>query len=219
MPPTPESRRPSPASMVMTRIGGRDYPLRSVPQCKTCQSPHRLLIENALLQGRTYKAIERELEGLDPGPMGNPNAEGISHHYKEGHLPLPQAVQRRLIERRAEEIGINMESAVDSLVDKVTVAQSIVQKGWEMLAADQAAPTVAETISAIKLLHDIEKQSEQSLDQEAWVQSVQIMMEVARELMDDEQWDWFGRKLASHPVLRAMAKKAPAGEIEGEVVE
>jgi hypothetical protein len=214
----PGAPKNMPASMVMTRINGKDYPLKSVPQCKTCQSPHRLHIEQAMLQGRTYRAIERELEGLDPGAMGHPSSEGIANHYKEGHMPLPQAVQRRLIERRAEEIGLDMESKVESLVDKVTVAQSIVQKGWEMLAADQSAPTVAETISAIKLLHDMEKATEGSLDQEAWIGAVQVMMEVAREVMADDQWEYFGRKLSAHPVLHALARKNQP-MIEGEVVD
>lgn len=214
----PGAPKNMPSSMVMTRINGKDYPLKSVPQCKTCQSPHRLYIEKAMLEGRTYRAIERELEGLEPGVMGHPSSEGISHHYKEGHMPLPAAVQRRLIERRAEEIGLDMESKVESLVDKVTVAESIVQKGWELLANDAQAPTVAETLAAIKLLHDIEKQTEGSLDQEAWVGAVQVMMEVAREVMADDQWEYFGRKLSSHPVLHALARKKQA-MIEAESID
>lgn len=205
-----------PASMIMTRIGGKDYPLKSVPNCKTCQSVHRMFIENALITGRTYKAIERSLP--DETAAENPTSDNISAHYKNGHMPLPQEVQRRIIERRATDIGRNLEDAAEMLVDKYTVAEMIVHKGAEKILTGDVDPNVAETLAAIKLLHDFEKQNEINVDQEAWIASVQVMMELAHEVMDDEQWSRFGRQLATNPLLNALAKKQ-RGEVEGEVVE
>jgi hypothetical protein len=205
-----------PASMIMTRIGGKDYPLKSVPTCKTCQSTHRLYIENALISGRTYRAIARSLP--EDTSDTNPSADGIANHYNEGHMPINQAVQRRLIERRYEEIGQSMESEVDAQVDKVVVAQMIVQKGWELMQSGAVDPTVAETLAAIKALNEMEKDAEQSVDQETWVASMQVMMEIAHKLMTPVQWQEFGRLLSSNPILRALASKEDQ-TVEGELEE
>jgi hypothetical protein len=200
--------------MIMTRINGRDYPLKSVPSCKTCQSPHRLYIENALLQGRSYRNIARSLP--DETKDGNPSSEGIRNHYTQEHMPLNQAIQRGIIENRAKQIGRNIEEEVDEQVDKILVAEMVIHKGWEMLQTNAAQPTVAETLSAIKLLNELEKSSETDVDNETWVATMQVMMETAHALMTNEQWEKFGRQLASNPILRAIANKE-ANTVEGEL--
>jgi hypothetical protein len=202
--------------MVMTRVGNQDYPLVSVPQCKTCQSPHRLVIENHLITGRTNTGIRRELEAMDPDGE-HPSAEGIGDHYRNGHMPLTKAIQRRLIERRAEAIGANMNAELDNLMDHVTVAQMILQRGGEKIATGDIDPDVAQTLQAAKFLWDVEKQAEGSVDNEMWTTAFMVYMESARELMTEEQWQTFGRKLSNHPVLRELATKRAA--IEATAVE
>lgn len=212
---------PRPASMVMTRVGGVDYPLVSVAQCKTCQSPHRLIIENHLITGRSNAGIRKELEAIDPDGE-HPTAEGIGEHYRKGHMPLNQAVKRRLIERRAEEIGKNMNAELETLMDHVTVAQMILQTGGEKVARGELDPNITETLAAAKFLFDIEKSAQGSVDNEMWTTAFMVYMEAARELMTEDQWQNFGRRLASHPVLREMAAKRDAIEantIDAEVVE
>lgn len=219
----PPAERPKPPhSMVMTRVGNIDYPLVSVPQCRTCQSPHRLIIENHLISGRTSTGILRELESIDPDNEFHPSAEGIGEHYKRGHMPLTKAVQRRLFERRQEEVGERMNEALGTMMDHVTVAQMIVQKGGEKIATDELVPTVAETLGAAKFLHDIEKTLEDDVDNELWTSAMVIYMESAREVMTDEQWYAFGQRLTTHPILRAIKQKRDAIEtntVDAELVE
>jgi hypothetical protein len=203
-----------PASMIMTRVNGRDYPLKSVPTCKTCQSPHRLWIENELLQGRGYRTIARSLpeETADT----NPSYQGIRNHYDQQHMPINQAVQRSIIERRQKEIGRNIEEAVDEQVDKILVTEMIVHKGWELLQSSAAQPTVAETLAAVKLLNELERSSETDVDNETWVATMQVMMEAAHAIMTEDQWHTFGRSLSQNPILRALASKETQ-TVEGEL--
>ena len=199
---------PHPASMVMTRIGGQDYPLRSEPNCKTCQSPQRTLIENELVKGRSYAVIRRELEGLPAGDRGHPSAEAISDHVKNGHIPIGASLQRRLIERRAKDIGRNIETAEESLVDYVTVQQMIVSKGFERLQDGTIEPDVKDLIAASKFLHDVEaSQGDNGLGEEVMLQALHAYLEVARTFIPADRWAEYGRAMASNPVLKAIAAK------------
>lgn len=201
------TQHPNPSSMVMTRIGGVDYPMRSVPSCKTCQSPQRTLIENELVKGRSYAVIRRELEGLPGGDRGHPSAEGISEHVKNGHVPIGASLQRRLIERRAKDIGRNIEAAEESLADYVTVQQMIVSRGFERLQGGEIQPDVKDLIAASRFLHDVESQGDNGLGEEVMLQALHAYLEVARTFIPPDRWAEYGRAMAANPVLLAIAQK------------
>lgn len=193
-----------PSSMVMTKIGGREYPLRSVPTCKTCQDPNRLWIENELIRGASYASIARALENMPAGDLGHPNAEGISNHIERDHLPVGVATQRRLIERRAKEIGRSIETEQGTLVDYVTVNQMIVSRGFERMQAGEITPDLGDVINASKFLHTVEQASGGELDEQAWRDAMLAYMEVATEFIPPERFAAYGQALSQHPVLRAM---------------
>jgi hypothetical protein len=208
-----------PSSMVMTRIGGKEYPLRSMPTCRTCQNPNRMFIENELLRGMSYASIARALEGMQTGHLPHPNAEAISDHINRGHLPLGASAQRRLIERRAKVIGRNIETAEDSLVDYVTVNQMIVSRGFERLQEGEIAPDLTEVIAASKFLHQIEQNAGGGIDEQAWRDAMLVYMEVAREFIPADRWQEYGAALSSNPILLAMAQaqeRKALGGGEGE---
>lgn len=199
-----------PTSMVMTRIGGRDYPLRSIPSCKTCQSPHRLEAEAMLLtSGRTPAAIARSLPE-DAGLTG----DNLRDHFNNGHMPLQVEVQRRLVERRALKVGKDLESATELLVDQVVLAEAIVQKTYERLAAGEIEPDTADGIAAARFLHAVERDESGGLDQEMWVTAVNAIFEVVSEEVEDAVWAKIGERLAAHPALRALAKEREKKEME-----
>jgi hypothetical protein len=195
-----------PASMVMTRIGGQDYPLRSVSSCKTCQSPHRMAIENELLQARSYTSIAKSLEGLDAGHLGHPSPEGISDHVKRGHIPLPVSAKRRLIERRAKDIGRSIEESEESLADHVTLAQMVVTRGYERLVSGEIEPNLTEALAAGKFLHEVEKSVGGGVDESAWRDTLMVYLEVSRQFIPQEKWAEFSRSVGSHPVIKAMVE-------------
>lgn len=205
-----------PTSLVMTRIGGQDYPLRSEPNCKTCQSPQRLFVEAELVRGRSYRSIARSLDGLPAGEKGHPSHESIANHVKQGHVPVAQSVQRRIIERRAIEVGRSIEADEDVLADHVTVSQMIVQRGLEKVADGTLDLKASDIIAASRFLHDVEKSAGGEVNAEVWVEAVMEYMEIAQQFIPPAAWTAYSAALNQSPVLRALAERQ-ASTIRGEI--
>jgi hypothetical protein len=204
-----------PSSMVNTRIGGVDYPMRSLPNCKTCQDPNRLQIENDLIRGLSYNSISRSLDGLPMGGLAHPTGEQISDHVKKGHIPLGVSTQRRLIERRAKEIGRSIDDAEDTLIDMVTVNQMIVQKGFERLAEGVLDPDISDIIAASRFLQQVEQNAGGGIDENTWRDALMAYMETTRVFIPQDRWAEYGAAMNANPILKAMAKAAELKQIEG----
>ncbi len=202
-------------SMMMVRIGGQDYPVRSEPNCKTCQSPHRQFIEKELLLARSYTVIADSLVGLPEGYKGHPSKEGIAKHVKAGHLPLGPATQRRLVERRAQEIGRDINNDEHTLADHITVSQMIVQKGVEMVASGSLDIKGSDVLAAARFLHQVEQAAGGETDAEVWISAVMEHMTIVQKHMSSQQQQAYARDLATSPVLKAL--KAKLQTVPGEV--
>lgn len=208
-----------PTSLVMTRIGGRDYPMRSESNCLTCQSPNRLFIESELMRGKSYRTISKSLEGLPTGVKGrHPSHESISNHVKQGHVPVAQETQRRIIERRAKEIGRSVELDEDLLADHITVNQMIVQRGVEMAADGTLEIKASDVLAASRFLRQVEQESGTDTDAQVWVEAIMEYMEVAQRFIPPAAWNEYSRALNASPVLKALAERK-AQTVAGEVAE
>lgn len=208
-------------SLVMTQIGGQQYPLRSEPRCGVCQSPHRLFIEERLVRGDSYASIAREVSGLPHGDRTPPSKQSISIHTRNNHLPLGQSTQRRIIERRAQEIGQSVEDSEDPLADWLTLNQMVVQRGVEKIASGELDVTTGDVLRASQFLHDVEQEASEDLDQDVWVEAMMEYMEIAKRFIPPQVWDQYGAALHASPVLRALqarretaADQAVQGQIE-----
>lgn len=208
-----------PASMVMTRIGGQDFPMRSEPNCKTCQSPNRLFIEAELIRAKSYRSIARSLVGLPQGEKGHPTHEGIANHVKANHVPIGAATSRRIIERRARDIGRSVEDDEDVLADYVTVSQMIVQKGLEMVVGGGLDIKATDVINASKFLHQVEQGAGDSVDAQAWIEAVMEYMEIASEFIPPQAWAAYAARLQQSPVLKALADKKASETVTGEMAD
>lgn len=199
----PAVMRTQRGSMVMTRIGGRDYPLYSGAQCKTCQHPQRQDIENDILAGRSYLGIWKDL----PEDEDRPSYEGLIRHFKGGHLPLGPATERALMERNYEATGRRIEEAIDDIVDHITVAEMVVKKGFERMQRGEIAPEMTDLLGAVKIVESIQARTNQDMDHEMWVSACMSMLEDARSVMTGDQWATYSKKLADNPILKALAEK------------
>lgn len=203
--------------MVMIRVGNQDYPARNVPQCKTCQSPNRMLVEQLLLTGRSYRNIEKELVGLPAGPMGHPSYQGVREHAQH-HMPIAAATRRKLIERRAQQVGKDIETHTDTLVDYITVAEMVVQEGYDKLVAGEMKVDAAALLTAIKTVHAINADAESGIEAGMWQEALFAYMEVAQRFIPEDQRMAFGRAIKEHPVIQGIAAKRAEGKtIPGEV--
>ena len=206
------TRRPSAvASIVSYRLGGREYPMVAVGSCKVCQSPHRMEIESQILAGRTWGMIEKAVKAGDPDC--DLSGRNIRDHYHNSHLPLEQEVGRRIIERRATQRGADIEKGVDTLIDGLTAAELVVQKGVEALQSGELKPDIKDMLTAARLLETFAP-SEEGADQAAFVEAFMVYHETAAQVMSPQQFEAFGRALSRNPVLKALAARHGGAEAD-----
>ena len=207
-------RAAGPSSLVTYRVGGREYPMKTVRNCRVCMSPYRFDIEEALISGRTYSKIVESLpEDSDL------NVRNVKDHYLNEHLPLEQAGIRRIVESRAERVGKSIEDSVESLIDGITLAEVVVQKTFEAIANSEVVPDIKDGMAAAKFLADMGEYDEAGgTDMLAVTEAFMVYHESAEQLMSPEQFEAFGKALSANPVLKALAAKYDGDIVEGEIV-
>jgi hypothetical protein len=193
-----------PGSVIMVDVGGRQYPMKTVPQCRTCMSPHRLEIEQAILSQHSYMSIAQTLVDRDSGRLPHPGHQSIRDHVLKNHMPLGPTAERALVEQRAESIGRDIESYTSGLANYATVNEIIVQRGMDRLSRGELQPSMSELLTAIRMQHVIESTSEEGLDAAAWQEALVEYMEVAARFIPPDSLQAYGQALTQNPVLKAM---------------
>lgn len=207
------AQRQGSASIVSYRFGGRNYPLRTVAQCHTCQSPHRFRIEEEIANGRTYRMILKGLEPLDP--EHGLSVESLRNHYDNGHMPTDVEASRRILERRARERGKNVETGVESLVDGMGLAEIVVQKTAEALARGEIQVDLKDGLAAARLLETFAP-VEDAADSNAYAEAFMVYHDTLQGMLPPDQFEEFGRRLSANPILRSLVARHRG---ESEVVE
>jgi hypothetical protein len=195
-----------PQSAVGFKVGSRVYNAKSVAQCAVCQSPMRLEIEAALLNGRSYQGIVDDLPTHKPDgtEWDHPNARSIAVHSKSGHSGTTAAVQRAVIERRQQDLGVDMEAAVGQEADKVLVAQLIVQRGFERLQSGDLEPDIPDVLRAAALLHQFEQATGGSIDEQVWRDVMLVHLTLAQQFIPLHLREEYGKAIEQHPILKAL---------------
>ncbi len=210
-PTAPTARRQGGSSLIAYRLGGRDYPLRTVAQCKVCSSPHRFEIEKEIAAGRVYKNIVASLLLEDPDcDLTNKN---LNDHYRNGHMPLEVEASRRILERRAEQRGLDVVAGVDSLVDGIALAETVVQKTYEAVQRGEIKPDLKDGLYAARMLETFAP-VETGANAEIYAQAFMVYHEVAQMLMPAGQFEEFGRRLSANPTLKALVARYSEGEVD-----
>lgn len=207
----PEKRLPT----SQVEIAGKTFYYKSVSNCHTCQSPHRDYIEDCILTGMSYVSIAESLEDMRAGHFPHPNALNVSNHYNRKHMPIADALQRALIEERAHQKGRDIQKHIGPLMDHHGLNELIIQRGLRRLQDGEIAPSMADTLAAIRQQHTMEQSMGDGLDAESMQEAMFIFMEIARQYIPPDKMSEYGRALTNNPILRAMLNKQAA---EAEVV-
>jgi hypothetical protein len=117
---------PQRPALIMTRVGGREYPLATSPNCGVCNHPDRLFIEQQIIMARSYAQIVRALDMRDHGGPDISTPQ-IKRHIANEHMPMTAVIQRAIIDNQAQKIGRSIESEMGPLVDYVSAAELVVQ--------------------------------------------------------------------------------------------
>lgn len=202
-------------SVVTYKVGGREYPMKTSRQCKVCMSPHRFTIEEHLISGRVYRKIAEALpEDADI------SSRNIESHYHNGHMPLEQAAVRQIVEERAQKVGKRIEDSNQSLIDGMTLAEVVVHKTFEQIAAGEIRPDLKDGLAAAKFLAEMGEYDEGGADMAAITEAFIVYHEEAEQTMSPEQFRDFGKRLAKNPVLKALASRYEGGgdTVQGDVL-
>ena len=207
-PAAPAAQRQGGSSVIAYRLGGRDYPLRTVAQCRVCSSPHRFEIEKEIAAGRVYQRIIDSLAAADPDI--DLKVASLAGHYRNGHMPLETEASRRILERRAQVRGVDVESGVENLVDGMALAETVVQKTYEALQRGEIKPDLKDGLTAARILETFAP-VETGADAATYAQVFMVYHEVAQMLMSTSQFEEFGHRLSEHPVLKALIARYEGG--------
>jgi len=211
------------SSMVNIKVGDRTIPAYRSNKCKVCMHPARPLIEERLLMNDTYPSVaewvsNHDVEEIDGTLVEWPplNVTQLFKHYNNGHCPIDTQVLHELSKQRMDELGLDYEDSVGRVVDHVVAAKLILAKGQERLARGEIAPDVKDTLSAAKLLHDIEggiDAGEQSEMIAAWQQAMEVFFVTVQRHVTSTAWQAIGADLSMNPVLREITARIESSDI------
>jgi hypothetical protein len=192
-------------SLATTKVGGREYNLKSVPTCFVCSSAYRLEVEKLLVGGVGYKTISRSLPR-----DANLSARNIGDHLKNAHFPLKGEAVARLREEQARERGAIVAKGAEIVTEKYRFARRILERVDERLAEGAIEPTVRDALAAAEFLSRFDD-SEADEARDALITTIDAVFEIAEQLLDEDTYTKFSRMLAAHPEIRAMGARTGSG--------
>ncbi|MET7363321.1 hypothetical protein ABZS76_33455 [Streptomyces sp. NPDC005562] len=196
-----------PASMVLVRVGGRTVPAKTAPRCRVCQSPHRAQIDAWILEGYTRPTILGYLGDLDAGPQGHPTEKSLRHHT-DNHLPLTARSQAAILDRRADQLGDEIEKYGGRVADHLSALDIVVLKGFDALQRGEIQVDAATLMKAIDLKHKIDSAADGGVDANIWRDALMEYMRIALGYIPPEKRKEFSIALNASPVLGALSRNA-----------
>jgi hypothetical protein len=211
-----------PASTVTYRVGGRSYPLLSVKGCIVCESTYRVLIENLLLKGASYKAINDHIPRTGLNEKGNKQITSywIKKHVEGKHLPLEEEARRAIIERQATEMNLSVIDA-DKLIDHKTFLKMGIQDVFNRMANREIEPDIKDGIAMSKLIMQMEYDSEERTDDATFHTTIRVLMSAARAIMTSDQYQQYSLTIMNNPEMAQLMAGPMLAEpvIDAEVEE
>ncbi|MGA5598468.1 hypothetical protein ACPCSE_29960 [Streptomyces cellulosae] len=197
-----------PASMVMVRVGNRTVPAKTGARCRVCQHPDRAKIEAWILQGYTRPTIVTWLADMEEGPLGRPTEKSLRLHT-ENHLPLEERAQAAILDRRAEQLGDEIEKYGGRVADHLSALDMVVLQGFDELQKGNIKVDSATLMKAIDLKHKIEMSTEGGVDANVWRDALMEYMRIVVPFIPPERRQELSTALSESPVLSALARSQP----------
>lgn len=186
---------------VMVTIGGRQYPTVVSSHCAVCKSVWRTQIEEQIVGGHPYLSIYTAMENNDPRP---PDVASIRGHVAKGHMALPYARKREVIEQSAQRSGRDVETHSGSLVDYATVTDLVVQLGFEGIVAGTIQPGMSDILKAVQIQAQIAERTSPESTEAEWRKAFMEFAAAVRRIVPDELWQRVGHELQQSPRFREL---------------
>ncbi len=194
------SLTPPTDELLSEEIDGVVYSYRRESRCKVCSADEdvRKLIDTLLLYPKSYRETLRLvtplLDAKEMSSKERPTYASIRVHQQR-HLPFEQLAVREIVERRAKERGRDILNGTQRLLTAEAFYETVAQKAWTRLVNGNIEPTLFEGMSAMKVLHGLEKEAASAVDMNKVLVQLNIVLEVIRQEVTSEVWDKITFKL------------------------
>lgn len=162
-------------------------------RCLVCKSGYDItaMVNRLLVNGLTPSDIFRILSDMPAGtfPKNRVPSENSVRNHRDNHLPIKNAAYVKLLNKRAAERGLDIEAGADSILTTIGMAEVIAQTGFADIIEGKTKPNVKETIEAIKLVDQFEKEATTSFDAVAAMSQMQKVMEAIRKIVPEEMME------------------------------
>lgn len=197
-------------SSTMVRVGNGVYPLYVDPNCHTCQSPHRMFIENQLVQFGGYAAIARQVLTMPKRPgWPPPSARSIARHVKNKHVISPALIRRIIAEQRASDQGLSLYEA-DTILTKAAYAELVMYRAAERMNDGEVEPSIRDGLDAARFLQTLEGGTDQQsgFTQEIWEAIFFTVYDVMSRELIPEDFQRVADAINRNPMIQALMAKA-----------
>jgi hypothetical protein len=198
--------------MVLVKIGDRTVPAKTGARCRVCQSPHRAKIDAWIIEGYTRPTILEWLADMEEGPMGHPSEKALRGHT-DRHLPLEVRAQTAILDRRAEQLGDEIEKYGGRVADHLSALDMVVLQGFDGIQKGTIKVDAATLMKAIDLKHKIDTTVNGGVDANVWRDALMEYMRIAIGFIPVDRRKDFAAALDASPVLAALSKNAQQNNI------
>lgn len=189
-------------------------PVKFEPRCKVCTSEFRTVIDRLLVSGASYVMIAEQFRNKDDRLTGSVDAvrKSIERH-RHRHLNVKDAAVRDILEKKAKEAGVLVETVRQQLISEEALLELAVAKGTEQLSNPESKIKYQDAIKAAELLRD-KKYQEMATQMEMMVRQMNAIQQAIQKIVPK---DLYG------PLVE-VARKIYNGEVmfdttPGDVVE
>lgn len=197
-------------------VGGRDYPIKFVPQCDTCTSPARFQIERMLIEGQRKAYILREVARIGYDPV--PSIDSLYKHVNRKHTSVVAERNQRIIEQTAEDLGRAIDESVEQEITQLALARKIVDiRGRDMWDGTEKPNDAAFKI-AWDYLRDMDARigGGSTIDAKVYQRVIEIILEISSEHARDSAA--LGEAIMRDPFVAAFARAARGEETEPQAL-
>lgn len=141
------------------------YKFKPQTRCRICvKDEDRELVDKLLSTALTYTHLLRIIQPLNDVRAKN---QKITYDvlYQHAHVCFPknkaaQAVYRSIIEKRAEEYGVDFVRGTTGIINAISYLEIVSAKGTETLMKEETEVSVKDGMDAVLKLHELTKESD-----------------------------------------------------------
>jgi hypothetical protein len=203
----PRKQRVTPATMAVVNAQ-----TKGEPRCNICNSPSRKHVDKLLAAGFSPTSIAEELQLLDEDfriKQFDTVRKNVERHAKR-HVNVKDRAVREIIEARARESGILVETATGTITTGRALLDILVQKATEQAGNPDSRVKYADAIEAVKMLEDLQR-SEYIHELEVLQRQVWAISQAVKDLVPEEQFPALAARAEEYFNSQTTAELAPVG--------